>query len=102
MTALLLFAVGVLVFVNGFFVAAEFALVRSRRARLEELADDGRAGARLALRQIDEISKYARKIGADLIVMGTHGHRGVRRLVMGSDAEQVVRTAQVPVLLVRG
>lgn len=39
---------------------------------------------------------------ADLIVLGTHGRRGVRRLVMGSDAEYVVRTTPVPVLLVRG
>ena len=39
--------------------------------------------------------------GADLIVLGTHGRRGVTRLVMGSDAEQVVRTTPVPVLLVR-
>jgi nucleotide-binding universal stress UspA family protein len=39
---------------------------------------------------------------ADLVVMGTHGRRGVRRVVLGSDAEQVVRTASVPVLLVRG
>ena len=38
---------------------------------------------------------------ADLVVMGTHGRRGVRRVVLGSDAEQVVRTANVPVLLVR-
>ena len=38
----------------------------------------------------------------ELIVMGTHGRRGVRRVVLGSDAEQVVRTATVPVLLVRG
>ena len=49
----------------------------------------------------DAIVHEARKIGADLIVMGTHGHRGVRRLVMGSDAEQVVRMTPVPVLLVR-
>ena len=48
------------------------------------------------------ILETAESIDADLIVMGTHGHRGVRRLVMGSDAEQVVRTAPVPVLLVRG
>jgi nucleotide-binding universal stress UspA family protein len=34
-------------------------------------------------------------------VLGTHGRRGVRRLVLGSDAEQVVRTSRVPVLLVR-
>lgn len=38
---------------------------------------------------------------ADIIVLGTHGRRGIRRLVMGSDAEYVVRSAPVPVLLVR-
>ena len=48
------------------------------------------------------IVREARKVRADLIVLGTHGRRGVRRLVLGSDAEQVVRTASVPVLLVRG
>ena len=47
------------------------------------------------------IVREAKKVGADLIVLGTHGRRGVRRLVLGSDAEQVVRTASVPVLLVR-
>lgn len=47
------------------------------------------------------IVREARRLGADLIVLGTHGRRGVRRLVLGSDAEQVVRTASVPVLLVR-
>jgi len=50
----------------------------------------------------DPIVREARKQRADLIVLGTHGRRGVRRLVLGSDAEQVVRTASVPVLLVRG
>jgi nucleotide-binding universal stress UspA family protein len=48
------------------------------------------------------IVREAKKLGADLIVLGTHGRRGVRRLVLGSDAEQVVRSATVPVLLVRG
>jgi len=43
----------------------------------------------------------AQEWGADLIVIGTHGRRGIRRLVMGSDAEHVVRTATVPVLLLR-
>ncbi len=38
---------------------------------------------------------------ADLIVMGTHGRRGIRRLALGSDAEQVLRASPVPVLLVR-
>jgi len=43
----------------------------------------------------------ATKYHADLIVMGTHGRRGLRRLALGSDAEEVVRLAPVPVLLVR-
>lgn len=47
------------------------------------------------------IVREAKKVRADLIVLGTHGRRGVRRLVLGSDAEQVVRTAPVPVLLIR-
>jgi nucleotide-binding universal stress UspA family protein len=47
------------------------------------------------------IVREARRCKAELIVLGTHGRRGVRRVVMGSDAEQVVRTAPVPVLVVR-
>jgi len=47
------------------------------------------------------IVAQAGKLRADLIVLGTHGRRGVRRLVMGSDAEGVVRRSPVPVLLVR-
>jgi nucleotide-binding universal stress UspA family protein len=47
------------------------------------------------------IVHQARKWKIDLIVLGTHGRRGIRRLVMGSDAEGVVRTTSVPVLLVR-
>jgi nucleotide-binding universal stress UspA family protein len=44
----------------------------------------------------------AKEEGASLIVLGTHGRRGLRRLAMGSDAEEVVRSSSVPVLLVRG
>ncbi|MFA7351287.1 MAG: universal stress protein [Methylotenera sp.] len=47
------------------------------------------------------IVSEAKKWPADLIVMSTHGLRGIERLVMGSDAETVVRTSHVPVLLVR-
>ena len=50
----------------------------------------------------EPIVRQARKWRADLIVIGTHGRRGVRRLLMGSDAEQIVRTSPAPVLLVRG
>ncbi len=47
------------------------------------------------------IVRQARKWRADIIVMGTHGRRGVSRVVMGSDAEAVARSAPAPVLLVR-
>jgi nucleotide-binding universal stress UspA family protein len=49
----------------------------------------------------DFIVAQARQWPADLIVMGTHGRRGLARLAMGSDAEFVIRMASVPVLLVR-
>jgi nucleotide-binding universal stress UspA family protein len=50
----------------------------------------------------DVILTEAKACSADLVVMGTHGRRGLARLVMGSDAEAVVRTCTVPVLLVHG
>jgi nucleotide-binding universal stress UspA family protein len=43
----------------------------------------------------------AKRWRADLIVMGTHGRRGVNRMLLGSDAELVVRNSPVPVLMVR-
>jgi nucleotide-binding universal stress UspA family protein len=46
------------------------------------------------------IVEQAKKWPADLIVMGTHGRRGLRRFAMGSDAESVVRDTPVPVLLI--
>ena len=52
-------------------------------------------------RVADAVLREAKTWRADLIVMGTHGRRGVRRMVLGSDAEQIVRLAEVPVLLVR-
>jgi CBS domain containing-hemolysin-like protein len=57
-TALFIILTGVLVLVNAFFVIAEYALVRSRRERLETMADEGLWGARLALSQIDDIGDY--------------------------------------------
>jgi CBS domain containing-hemolysin-like protein len=72
MTALLLLAVLVLVLLNGFFVAAEFALVRVRRSRLEDMAEEGRPRARLVLRQLDELSLYlaACQFGITLTSLG--------------------------------
>ena len=52
-------------------------------------------------RTADEIVREAKQWPADLIVLGTHGRRGLKRLAMGSDAEMVLRLAPVPVLMVR-
>jgi CBS domain containing-hemolysin-like protein len=57
-TALLLLAVFVLVLLNGFFVAAEFAFVRARRAHLETEAESGKRGAALAVKISGDLSRY--------------------------------------------
>lgn len=56
---------------------------------------------RMGGRAADSIIDAATQYSADLIVMGTHGRRGLKRLALGSDAELVLRLTQVPVLLVR-
>ena len=57
MTALLLVLLLLLVAINGFFVAAEFALVRSRRGKLEQLAEEGESGAEEVIGQLDKIDE---------------------------------------------
>lgn len=52
-------------------------------------------------RVCDLVVAEAKKSSADLIVLGTHGRRGLGRMFLGSDAEQIVRHAQTPVLLIR-
>jgi nucleotide-binding universal stress UspA family protein len=51
-------------------------------------------------RVADAIVQQAKRWRADLIVMGTHGRRGVKRVLLGSDADLVVRYSPVPVLLI--
>jgi CBS domain containing-hemolysin-like protein len=72
MTALLLIGVVVLILLNGFFVAAEFALVRVRRAHLETEAEAGKKGARTALLLLDDLSRYlsACQLGITLTSLG--------------------------------
>jgi nucleotide-binding universal stress UspA family protein len=69
----------------------------ARRARVRTDSVLHTQSARVA----DVIVKQARTWHADLVVLGTHGRRGLDRLLMGSDAELVVRNSPVPVLLVR-
>lgn len=50
----------------------------------------------------EEILKFAEKNAVDLIVIGTHGRKGLDRVLFGSTAERVVRNATCPVMTVRG
>ena len=50
----------------------------------------------------EEIVRLAKEGNADLIVMGTHGRRGLPRALLGSVAERVIRTSDTPVLTIRG
>ena len=77
--------------------ALQDASDRVRRARLE--AQTGLV-ENFTGRVADAIVEQARRWRADLIVMGTHGRRGFDRLLIGSNAELVVRQSLVPVLLV--
>jgi CBS domain containing-hemolysin-like protein len=69
---LLLLGVLLLVAANGFFVAAEFALVRARESRVEQLRDEGRRRAGLVLQQIDRIDEYlsACQLGITMASLG--------------------------------
>jgi len=105
-----------LVFVTGFETGVTYlnTVLPQLRQRSEELlsarrervaaagvAVDSLCAECFARRTSDVITEQASAWPADVIVLGTHGRRGVGRLMLGSDAEQVVRTASVPVLLVR-
>ncbi len=72
MKILFVLLTALLVLVNAFFVIAEYALVRSRRARLETMADEGLRGARLALSQLDNIGDYisACQVGITMASIG--------------------------------
>jgi CBS domain containing-hemolysin-like protein len=72
MSALLLVLLLLLVAINGFFVAAEFALVRSRRGKLEQLAEEGESGAEEVIEQLDKIdeSLSACQIGITIASIG--------------------------------
>ena len=73
------------------------ARVEKAGVRVDTVLCDSFAG-----RVCDLVIEQATAWRADLIVLGTHGRRGFSRLMMGSDAEMIVRLATMPVLLVRG
>lgn len=71
-------------------------LANDCRREVEKVSTYFRTGA-----PAEEIVRFAEEQSADLIVMGTHGWTGVRHLIVGSVAENVVRMANCPVLTVR-
>ena len=107
--------------IDDFPMLVELSSVQSFEASIQKLRDHGQgvlaAAKKLAgesdvpaesiLREVtqgriaDVVVDEARTAGCDLIVMGTHGRRGVSRMALGSDADLVVRSSPVPVLLVR-
>ncbi|AZG13127.1 MULTISPECIES: universal stress protein [Cupriavidus] len=106
---------GVMLFDAGFYdpTQIERAYVDSGKKALESAGQLlGNAGVAFETRLVTEpavigdiagsINAAASEWGADLLVIGTHGRRGVRRLVLGSVAEAVIRQSTMPVLLVRG
>jgi CBS domain containing-hemolysin-like protein len=85
MSAVFLVLLFVLVAVNGLFVAAEFALVRSRRVKIEQLASEGSRGASLVLQELDQIDEYlsACQLGITMasIGIGFLGEPAVAKLI---------------------
>ena len=101
------------------FLMSDPGTVGYHRVLLEEIEDEARellrklswrvkvaggtvAGAHLGMGEVDlEIVACAKKLGADLIVLGCRGHRGIRRAIGGSVSDAVIRHAPCPVLVVR-
>lgn len=83
-------------------------MLSDQKVALDKLADARRA--KVPIGQVlmrsgdarDVIPNVAEEIHADLIVMGTHGRRGLSRALLGSVTEYIVRVSNIPVLTVRG
>ena len=107
-----LHAVDELMYLTGYEYSGD--LLAAARAAAQQLLDDAQARTKAAgvacdAQLIDDlgprlgesVARVAREWKADLIVLGTHGRRGFNRLLLGSGAEQVIRPAPVPVMVVR-
>lgn len=78
---------------DGARVIADFRARLPAETHVLQFVRQGRPGA--------EIARAAREWGADLIAIGSHGRRGLTRAALGSVAEEVMRNAPCPVLVVR-
>lgn len=83
----------------------EAEIVRGAERKLEEFVHDQFAGRTLTAKVVsgypaEEIVEYAKAEAVDLIIIGTHGRKGIERIVFGSVAEHVVKNSPSPVLSV--
>ncbi|MDH5493086.1 MAG: universal stress protein [Myxococcales bacterium] len=94
---------------GGVMVGPDFVnrLTESAQRSLDQLVAryEGR-GLKIGTHLVDgaphlEVRRLSGEIGADMIVMGTHGRSGVRHFLLGSVAERVVRISEIPVITVR-
>jgi CBS domain containing-hemolysin-like protein len=94
----------VLIGINAFFVIAEYALVRSRRARLEVMRDDGAKGASLALEQLGNVNEYisAVQIGVTMtsIGIGALGEPALAEILKGAFGSTISHGVAVAVAVV--
>ncbi len=90
-------AYGAMVMESATKAAQDELEARATRYRDRVALAPGRIEVGDAREVIDQVAKV---IDADLIIMGTHGRRGLRRMILGSVAETVVRSAPCPVLTV--
>ena len=109
----LVHALDELAYVSGYEYGAD--VIRIAREQADRVLADGLAVAGAAgvpadaklleaagQRLGDVVAAAAQAWEADLVVVGTHGRRGIGRVLLGSGAEQVIRSAPVPVLSIRG
>lgn len=97
---------------SGFFVPhmpiAQFEeeMVQSAERKMESFLDENLSGSVAHEAKVlsgdvaEEIVSYAQVQGMDMIVMGTHGYKGFEKILFGSVAEKVVKTAPCPVMTI--
>lgn len=109
----IVYSVDELVYLTGYEASAEVGKIlrdNGEKVLTDALQSAARSGVPAETQLLDVpgerlgdlIAREARSWPADLVVVGTHGRRGVGRLLLGSGAEEIIRLSPVPVLVVRG